>query len=437
MARGRKAEPPERGPWRWVVVGLCFLAMLLCYVDRVGFSIAFTRLAEGAGVTEAAKGRVMSAFFWGYAATQLPGGVLAHRFGGHRLLALSFGAWGALALTLPLRPGALGLLGAWRAAVGVAQGLMVPSVHATLALWVPPGERSTAVSLTTSGMYLGSALAMLALPGVAAARGPAAVTAGCGAAALAWAAAWLAAGARGPAGAAAAPRGRPPGMPPAGARDGDAPGLGARVALAARMLRVPAVLAICANNFAFHYTLYLLMQWLPTFFGGYLGAPLAGLGWAKAVPYLVMFGTSNAGGWAGDWMIRRGWGVAAARKALNSAGMAGATAACVLLPAAGGPGAALGLAAATFAFQGLSRAGFSVNHMDVAPRYAPIVMGLSNTFGTVAGIVGVALTGEVVGAAGGAGQAAGWAWALAVAGAGMLGAGAVFLRHARGDVVVR
>jgi len=32
-------------------------------------------------------------------------------------------------------------------------------------------------------------------------------------------------------------------------------------------------------------------------------------------------------------------------------------------------------------------AGFNVNHLDIAPRYASILMGMSNGVGTVAGIV--------------------------------------------------
>ncbi|KAL1557254.1 hypothetical protein AAHA92_07852 [Salvia divinorum] len=47
----------------------------------------------------------------------------------------------------------------------------------------------------------------------------------------------------------------------------------------------------------------------------------------------------------------------------------------------------------------LGRAGFAVNHMDVAPGYAGIVMGVSNTAGTLAGIVGVDLTGRLLEAA--------------------------------------
>ena len=32
--------------------------------------------------------------------------------------------------------------------------------------------------------------------------------------------------------------------------------------------------------------------------------------------------------------------------------------------------------------------GFNVNHFDIAPRYAPILMGLSNGFGSLAGLTG-------------------------------------------------
>lgn len=35
-------------------------------------------------------------------------------------------------------------------------------------------------------------------------------------------------------------------------------------------------------------------------------------------------------------------------------------------------------------FCGIARGGFSVNHMDIAPKYAGVVMGVSNTAGTLA-----------------------------------------------------
>lgn len=39
------------------------------------------------------------------------------------------------------------------------------------------------------------------------------------------------------------------------------------------------------------------------------------------------------------------------------------------------------------AFSGFAISGFNVNHLDVAPRYASILMGLSNGIGTIAGAI--------------------------------------------------
>lgn len=39
------------------------------------------------------------------------------------------------------------------------------------------------------------------------------------------------------------------------------------------------------------------------------------------------------------------------------------------------------------AFSGFAISGYNVNHLDIAPRYASILMGLSNGIGTIAGII--------------------------------------------------
>lgn len=39
-------------------------------------------------------------------------------------------------------------------------------------------------------------------------------------------------------------------------------------------------------------------------------------------------------------------------------------------------------------FGGISLAGFSINHIDIAPRFAGVLMGITNTAGTLPGILG-------------------------------------------------
>ena len=53
--------------------------------------------------------------------------------------------------------------------------------------------------------------------------------------------------------------------------------------------------------------------------------------------------------------------------------------------------AAIGILCLGKLFGAAGIGGFNVNHMDVAPRHAGTLMGITNTAGTIPGIVGVAV----------------------------------------------
>eukprot|EP00959_Pyramimonas_sp_CCMP1952_P415818 8712256-Pyramimonas_sp.AAC.1 len=61
----------------------------IAYVDRVGFSIAYTKMSDSIGTQQAHKGAVLSSFYWGYATSQIPCAWLASQFGGVRMLTVS------------------------------------------------------------------------------------------------------------------------------------------------------------------------------------------------------------------------------------------------------------------------------------------------------------------------------------------------------------
>jgi ACS family sodium-dependent inorganic phosphate cotransporter len=108
---------------------------------------------------------------------------------------------------------------------------------------------------------------------------------------------------------------------------------------------------------------------------------------------------SNVGGWAGDWLIlKRRNSTATARKTVNTLGFLSSAAALMLMPGAGQYGVSYGVLVTTLTLGclGFSRGGFSVNHMDIAPKYAGMVMGISNTAGTVSGVIGVSVTGYIL-----------------------------------------
>lgn len=138
-----------------VITWCIFLCTLVCYLERMGFSIAFTELAHESRLDEAAKGHVMSSFFVGYAGMQVPGGWLAARHGGFRMLTLSFCLWGTISMMLmpsTLPDGKTQYITACRVGIGASQGLFIPASHTLLAQWIPAHERSRLVSLAMSGM---------------------------------------------------------------------------------------------------------------------------------------------------------------------------------------------------------------------------------------------------------------------------------------------
>jgi ACS family sodium-dependent inorganic phosphate cotransporter len=95
-------------------------------------------------------------------------------------------------------------------------------------------------------------------------------------------------------------------------------------------------------------------------------------------------------------MIARGLSVGLVRKAMQSAGFAIGAISLLAVPAASSPAMAVTLLALAASANGISSAAFGVNHLDVAPTYGGILMGISNTIATLPGIIGVAAAGLIV-----------------------------------------
>ena len=75
----------------------------------------------------------------------------------------------------------------------------------------------------------------------------------------------------------------------------------------------------------------------------------------------------------------------------------GGLAACLLmLPVVDSVWAAIGFMCLGKVFASLNIGGHVVNHMDIAPKHAGSLMGISNTAGTIPGIVAVFVTGYIL-----------------------------------------
>jgi ACS family sodium-dependent inorganic phosphate cotransporter len=163
-----------------------------------------------------------------------------------------------------------------------------------------------------------------------------------------------------------------------------------------RLLGSRAVWAIIISHFCHNWSLYVLLAWLPSYFKSTFGVTLANAGLLSAAPPLTSFVMANVAGGIADRMIARGRSVTHVRKLMQSIGMFGVATFLGFVPLAGSASMGMVLmccAAGTLAF---SIAGSAPNCFDIAPQYADVIWGISNTFATIPGIVGVAATGLLV-----------------------------------------
>lgn len=373
------------------LVLLTFAATFTCYVDRVGFPIVYTALALTARVSRTIQGSVHSAFYSGYIVTQVPGGYLATRYGGEKVLQFAFTMWGAVSAVMPSDGTRTRVLWLCRFGVGCAMGTVFPALHSVMARAVPLETRNRAVSFMTSGMYFGSAFAMVFVPCVMGLGGAHLAFTAVGFMALMWSqlcarftkhheftqavtectASSTSTDAR---------------------RQSKTPWM--------ELFSSPPVLVIMLNNFTFHYTFFILMSWMPTFYEQQLKTDVSSFTVLKTVPYFVMAVFSNVGGVIADMLMVSPYRSRTfVRKALNSSGFAIGAIALWFLPNCSHILSTALLSSLALGALASARAGFAVNHMDIAPRLAGVIMGISNTCGALAGMIGPWLTGCMLDAA--------------------------------------
>src|SRR6202453_2276411 len=157
-ARGHGNGPPIR----YVLVVWLLVLSAVAFLDRTNISIAGVEIGAEFKIDNARLGWVFSAFLIGYASFQIPGGVLARRFGPRRLLAMSVIWWGLFTaltgLVPPAMRGALLVLVLVRIALGAGEAIMYPAANQFVERWFPIAERGKANGIIFGGVGIGSGL---------------------------------------------------------------------------------------------------------------------------------------------------------------------------------------------------------------------------------------------------------------------------------------
>ncbi|XP_021099391.1 sialin isoform X2 [Heterocephalus glaber] len=148
--------------------------------------------------------------------------------------------------------------------------------------------------------------------------------------------------------------------------------------------------AIVMAHFSYNWTFYTLLTLLPTYMKEILRFNVQENGFLSALPYFGSWLCMILSGQAAD-SLRAKWNFSTlcVRRTFTLIGMIGPA---VFLVAAGFIGCDYSLAVTFLTISttlgGLCSSGFSINHLDIAPSYAGILLGITNTFATIPGMVG-------------------------------------------------
>ena len=388
------AHAPAAGAWqaadmssrrRWVLISLLFTASLINYLDRAALSVALPQISGELFLGPAAKGLLLSAFFWSYALMQVPIGWLSDRFSLRWLYAGSFALW-SLACGFTGLAGSLALLIVLRILLGIGESIYLPGSVKFVSITFPPEERGLPSGIFDSGARAGLAIGAPLVAWLVSRHGWRTMFFLVGFSALAWIVPWLIA------------------FPSQLGHDGQQ-----RQPVSAPAAPVPTVrkrltfnrnlLGACLGFFCFGYYNYLMVTWLPDYLVEVRHLTILKAGFMASIPYLVWMVAEPVGGWLADRLVRLGWNQTRVRKSMITAGFASGlclipaalvvnlTASVVLLAA----GSLVGLASANL---------LVVFQSCAPPKEVGMWVGVGNFIGNIGGVLSPLVTGLLISATG-------------------------------------
>ncbi|XP_020292966.1 putative inorganic phosphate cotransporter isoform X2 [Pseudomyrmex gracilis] len=417
---------------RHIVTFMIFLGMANAYIMRTNMSVAIVAMVNhtAVGNTEKQKEAVnecgnlsnetesdfkhadgpfpwtsteqsylLSSFFWGYVITQIPFGILAKRYGAKYFLGIGMLINSVFGLLVPLAA----YQGYWwlvivRFIQGLGEGPIVPCTHALLAKWIPPTERSRMGAFVYAGAQFGTVISM-PLSGLLAdweAGGWPSIFYVFGILGTVWCIGfliWIH---------------EDPEQDPRIAEDEKKYILSALWGSANTSASPPVpwksiavslpFWAILMAHMGHNYGYETLMTQLPTFMKQILHFDIKQNGFFSALPYLAMWIFSMIISHITDWMITSGrFNHTVTRKIINSIGE---YAPAIALIGASYTGCDRWLTIAIITvgvgLNGAIYSGFKINHLDISPRFAGILMSFTNCIANLAGLLAPITVGYVV-----------------------------------------
>ncbi|XP_068416945.1 vesicular glutamate transporter 3 isoform X2 [Eschrichtius robustus] len=284
-------------------------------------------------------GLIHGSFFWGYIVTQIPGGFISNKFAANRVFGAAIFLTSTLNMFIPSAARVhYGCVMCVRILQGLVEGVTYPACHGMWSKWAPPLERSRLATTSFCGSYAGAVIAMPLAGVLVQYMGWASVFYIYGMFGIIWYMFWL-----------------------------------------LQAYECPAVHPTISHQ---------ERTYIETSIGE--GANLVSLsvGLLSAVPHMVMTIIVPIGGQLADYLrSRKILTTTAVRKIMNCGGFGMEATLLLVVGFSHTKGVAISFLVLAVGFSGFAISGFNVNHLDIAPRYASILMGISNGVGTLSGMV--------------------------------------------------
>ncbi|XP_064642406.1 sialin-like [Lineus longissimus] len=345
------------------------------------------------------QGTVLAAYFYGYIITQVPSGLLARRFGSKIVIIIGLGiaAIGTILIPLAARWNVYCVL-ALRVVIGLGSAVTVPAYHNLWSQWAPVFERTKLATISIAGSTTGNII-MFFLSGFLCVYGfdggwPSIFYLS-GIGTLTWLVFWTVFVYDSP--------DKHPYISEEERREIH-DSIDKQVKQAKNegipwldFAKSPAVWAIIIGHLCNNYVAYTLMVCLPIYMRDVLKFDMKQNGLFMALPYVLMSVSVVFGGQIVDILRKRGLKTGLIRKICQTLGC---MVPAVLLIGAGFVTcqqrmAAVALFIIAVGFTSFTKSAYVVNHLDIAPKYAGILYGISNTFGTISGFAAPLVVGKM------------------------------------------
>ena len=377
---------------RWLIVGLLSLGAIIAFVSRTNISaaLAYKPFIEHFQLSDIDRGTLNSAFFWSYAALQIPVGWLVDRYGVKIPYAISFVIWCIASAATGLTR-SIAELTALRVITGAGEAIVTPASFRWMRQHFSENESGLAVGIYMLGTKIGPAIGTPLAVWLITLYDWHLMFTIIGLVGLIWLIPWLL----------LVKNDRPKAVPanemPGGAAQARAAAIPFRNIMAS-----PVVWGTIIINFCYNYFVFYCMTWMPAYFVEQRHVTLTKMGLFSFFSFAGIAIVALLAGWAADSIIKRGGNAVFVRKAFIIGGFAIACTELIGVRSTSVDGA---LFWAVVSLSGLGLA--TANHlalcrMTLIPAPAVgLVTGVQNTSTSLAGIVGPLLSGWLLQTTGG------------------------------------